>query len=380
MARKFLTPIDLAGFELENAKAHKRSNDPTGLGAGDAGLMWFNTAQNRWKYWDGSAAVNKATDSDLLGGQDGAYYRDRAHHTGTQTAATISDLASTVQAYSLSTFTAPTGDLSLASHKLINVTDPVGNQDAATKNYVDGQLAGLASGQVLKGSVRAAATSNVSVASAPVTVDGITPTSGDVFLLTGQTTGAQNGPYVWTAAGSAMTRASNWDSSTEAVLGSYWIVREGSNADVFALLTNDTPVTLGTTTPTFVFRGSAGATYTAGDGLSLAGTEFNIGAGLGITVAADTVAVDTTVVARKVTGVVPAASSGMFTVSGATVTVNHALGNAAALLSVRYGSSPGTGTVGAQLDVDNTASDDNNIVITFPAAPSANQYVVTVIG
>lgn len=42
----------------------------------------------------------------------------------------------------LSMFSAPTADLSIASNKLTNVTDPTAAQDAATKNYVDTTFAG----------------------------------------------------------------------------------------------------------------------------------------------------------------------------------------------------------------------------------------------
>ena len=42
----------------------------------------------------------------------------------------------------LSMFSAPTADLSIASNKLTNVTDPTLAQDAATKNYVDTTFAG----------------------------------------------------------------------------------------------------------------------------------------------------------------------------------------------------------------------------------------------
>jgi hypothetical protein len=55
-----------------------------------------------------------------------------------------------------------------------------------------------------------------------------------------------------------MNRATNWDVTGEAVVGSYWIVREGSNADKFALLTNDT-FTLATTTAAFTYVGMATA-------------------------------------------------------------------------------------------------------------------------
>lgn len=183
-----------------------------------------------------------------------AYAISRANHTGTQLAATISDFNTAVRLNRLDQLTAPTGSVGLGNQRMVSVADPDGAQDAATKNYVDTQLAAVATGQTLKGTVRAAGLSNVNIASAPATVDGITPTNGDLFLLAAQSTGSQNGPYVWNGAGSAMTRATNWDSAGEAVVGSYWIVREGTHADKFALLTNDT-FTLDTTTAALTYVG-----------------------------------------------------------------------------------------------------------------------------
>lgn len=185
-----------------------------------------------------------------------AFAISRANHTGTQLAATISDFDTQVRTSRLDQLAAPTGSVALASQKLINLLDPTANQDAATKNYVDSQLAGLASGQTLKGTVRALSTTNVSITSAPATIDGVTATAGDIFLLGGQTTGSQNGPYTWAGAATPMIRALNWDTAGEAVVGSYWIVREGTNADKFALLINDT-FTLGTSTAAYTLVGVA---------------------------------------------------------------------------------------------------------------------------
>lgn len=182
----------------------------------------------------------------------------RANHTGTQLAATISDFDTQVRTSRLDQMAAPTNPVAVNNQRITGLLDPTSAQDAATRNYVDTSLAGVASGQVLKGTVRAATTTNVNIASAPATIDGITPANGDVFLLAGQTTGSQNGPYTWTAAGSAMTRAGNWDTAGEAVVGSYWVVREGTNADKFALMTNDS-FTLATTTAAFSFIGVAAA-------------------------------------------------------------------------------------------------------------------------
>lgn len=201
----------------------------------------------------GDAVDKTLHDTDI------ASAKSRATHTGTQLAATISDFNTAVRTNSLDQLAVPAADLNLNSRRLTSVLDPASLQDAATKNYVDTQLAGVVSGQVLKGSVRVATTANITLATPGATIDGVTLNSGDVVLLTGQSTASANGPYVWTGASAALTRATNWDTSAEAVLGSYWIVREGTQADKFALLTNDTAITLGTTNLTFAFIGATAA-------------------------------------------------------------------------------------------------------------------------
>jgi hypothetical protein len=146
-----------------------------------------------------------------------AFAISRANHTGTQLAATVSDFDTQVRTSRLDQLATPTGSVGLGSQKVINLLDPTAAQDAATKAYVDTQLAAVATGQVLKGTVRAVSLTNVNTASAPSTIDGITPANGDVFLLAAQTTGAQNGPYVWTAAGAVLARAANWASAVNTV-------------------------------------------------------------------------------------------------------------------------------------------------------------------
>lgn len=200
---------------------------------------------------DPTSAQDVATKSYTDTGDTNA--KSRANHTGTQTANTISDFDTQVRTNRLDQMTAPTTAVSMGSQRIINQADPTAAQDSATKAYVDNALSSVASGQTLKGAVRVAATTNVNIASPGTTIDGVTMANGDWVLLTGQTTGSQNGPYVFNGSAAAMTRTTNWDSSAEAVLGSYWIVLQGSKGDTFALMSNDTAITLGTTTPAFVF-------------------------------------------------------------------------------------------------------------------------------
>lgn len=366
MAQPVISDLNFIGkFASRNKLDDPVSSDPSGLGSGDEGRTWTNTTGHKWKYWNGSAVIDPVA---------------RASHTGTQLATTISDLATTVQGYSLSTFAVPTGDLSIGTHKLTNVTDPGSAQDAATKNYVDTALSGLTSGQVTKGAVVVAASSNVSLSSPGGTVDGVTMSNPMTILLTAQTTGSQNGPYVWTGASTALTRATNWNTSGQAVLGSYWVVEQGTHADAYALLTNDTALTLGTDTPVFTYI-AGGTTYTGTAPIGVSGGAISISLGTGLTTSGGSAVVDFGVVGRKVTGIIPTSTAGVFTVSGANITINHGLNNYAPSITVAAYTSPYSGFSQGDIPLTGaTATDANNVALTLPAAPASNNWIVSVIG
>ena len=174
----------------------------------------------------------------------------RGNHTGTINAATdIAGLAAAVQSgVPINTLAPANGSIGANAQKIVNLAAPTANTDAATKQYVDTAVAGLASGQTLKGAVKALVRSgNVNTASPGATLDGVTAATGDVFWLGAQTTASQNGPWVWNGAAAAMTRPTNFNSTTpNTYVGAYWIVTEGTSADTILLLTNDT-FTLNTT-------------------------------------------------------------------------------------------------------------------------------------
>lgn len=370
MARKFATDLDLLGFALLQARLHPVAADPSGLGAGDEGRVWYNTATDKFMVWNGTTAI------DVLA---------RANHTGTQLASTISDLASTVKAYRLDEFAAPTASVSMGSQKITNLLDGTAGSDAATY----GQLLQFLNNQSFKPAVRAATTANIAdlATGAPNTLDGVTLAANDRILVKDQTTGSQNGIYVVTTLGTGAngvwTRAEDFNTSAEAVPGSIVSVQEGTaGADKLFMLATNGPITLNTTSLTFsAYGASSGEIGVAGAGLAKTGSTYDVGAGAGISVAADAVAIDTSLVVRKVTGVIPASTSGIFSVSGATVTINHALSNSAPRLTLRAYTSPAAGyTQGEIVEVDEVASDANNLVVTLPAAPGANNWVVCVEG
>lgn len=186
-----------------------------------------------------------------------AFAASRANHTGTQTASTISDFDSQVRTSRLDQFAAPTNPVGHGNQRLTSVADPTGPQDAATKAYVDNSLTGLTSGLQFKGAVAVATNTNVTIVN-PLssTFDGVPVATGEIVLLYGQSTGSQNGPYVFNGTGVGMTRATNWASSGQAVVGSFWVVERGTNADHFAIATNDTFV-LGTDQLAIQFVGVA---------------------------------------------------------------------------------------------------------------------------
>ena len=54
MARKYLTPIDLTGLELQNAKIQNLASNPSAYGKGH---VYFNTAANELRVYDGTAWI-----------------------------------------------------------------------------------------------------------------------------------------------------------------------------------------------------------------------------------------------------------------------------------------------------------------------------------
>lgn len=119
-----------------------------------------------------------------------------------------------------------------------------------TKAYVDDVIAGI---RDPKDAVRVASTGNITISAPGATIDGITMVAGNRFLAKNQTTGSENGIYIWNGAATAATRSLDANQDAEVTQGLSTDVVEGTvNGRTRWLLTTADPIVVGTTSLTFV--------------------------------------------------------------------------------------------------------------------------------
>jgi hypothetical protein len=188
-------------------------------------------------------------------------------------------------------FNATTGLIDVNNNRIQSLADPVNAQDAATKAYVDAVAQGL---RVIP-SALAATTVDLNAtydnlagtltipATASLDIDGVVTWSlGDRLLVKDQTNPEENGSYELTQVGDGsttwiFTRGEYFNESSE-IPGAFQFVADGTlnngtgwvatvaDAETFVLGTDDV----------IWYQFSGAGTYTAGAGLTLAGTEFSI--------------------------------------------------------------------------------------------------------
>lgn len=271
MSKKILTNYNFNKNEVQNARIQNLASAPA---SPVEGQIYQDTTTHATYIWNGTAwrpcDASKLTDGSIAISALATNPLARANHTGTQTASTISDLATTVQGYRLDQFAAPTAAVSMNSQKITNLAAPTaGSNDAARIVDVETAVQSAAAGIDSKASVRAVATANVALTGLQ-TIDGITLVATDRVLLTGQTTASQNGVYV--VAPGAWTRALDADANGEITPGAFWFVEEGTTYGKTQWRCNNTgAITVGTTSITIVQFGAANS-YTAGNGLTLTGS------------------------------------------------------------------------------------------------------------
>lgn len=295
--------------------------------------------------------------------------------------------------------------IDLQGQRAIGAADPSSATDLVTKQYADRLVQGVSD---LKDPVRGTSTANLALTALVngLVHDGVTYATGDRILLKNQTTGSENGIYVIAASGSG-TRAGDANQSDEVTRGMSVTVLEGTtkgtgattaNPVTYVLITPD-PITLGTTSLTFSPIGSAATAYTAdGNGIELSGAQFSleldgtslsksatgvrissaaaangltesggllsVGQGTGISVGADTVGIDTSVVVRKYAADCAATTNPQ--------TFTHGLGTGDITVQVWEG------TELVYCDVTKTGT--TTFTVDFGAAPTSAQYRVVAHG
>lgn len=245
-----------------------------------------------------------------------------------------------------------TGNLDMGGtggpHKIVNLADPTASADAANKAYVDSVAQGLA----VRPAVKAATTTNLAATynngtsgvGATLTadsngvwpgVDGITTgwdanASGpdaDGVLVKDQTNAFENGRYFLADAGSSTTpwvleRCGTCDEDDE-IPSSFVFVQEGNtyaNTGWAASVGDPTAFTVGTDAITWTQFSGAGS-FTAGIGLTLTGTTFDVNLGAGIVeLPSDEVGID--VASGVAIGLTSTATGGQLTLNldGTTLT------------------------------------------------------------
>jgi hypothetical protein len=165
-----------------------------------------------------------------------------------------------------------TGNIAMGTNKITGLGAPTDSTDAATKAYVDAAVEGLH----VHEAARVAVQGNISIATGLEngdTAGGVTLATGDRVLIKDQTNTAENGIYVVQASGQAL-RATDFDTATEIDSGDFVFVSQGTYANTGWVQTLK-PATIGTDPLQFTQFSGAG-TFTAGNGLTLDGTEFSI--------------------------------------------------------------------------------------------------------
>ena len=331
MARKFLSALDLSKNELQNVALQNLASAPSSPATGQ---IYFNTSDKTHYVYSGTAWLkfvpsgsisnaDIASDAAIALSKLATDPLARANHTGSQASSTISDLASTVKAYRLDEFADPTSSVAMNGQLLTGLADPVSPQDAATKNYVDDAVAGL----TWKESVHLLATSNVALTgtSGTLVIDGHDALGdgddGYRILLTGQSTDAEKGIYVYADNGSTYTLTRSADADTaEELKGATVFVVEGSTYGTSSWVQSNHYLTNFTGQTWVQFNGAS--QITAGNGLTKSGNQIDaVGTSNRISVSSDAIDIASTYVGQ--TSITTLGTIATGTWNGSTVDVAH---------------------------------------------------------
>ena len=253
--------------------------------------------------------------------------------------------------------------LDLSNQRISNLGDASAATDAVTLQQLQNYVNGLA----FKEEVRVATTTNGTLATAYAngqTVDGITLATGDRILIKNQTTQTENGIYTVNSSG-APTRATDADSATDLNQATVRVRLGTVNAGTQWTQSTDAP-TVGTSN--IVWAASGGATYSAGNGLTLSSTTFSVNAGSGIIADGTSTRID-----PSYSGLAKRYSANIGDGSTTSIAVTHSLGTKDVTWALRLNSND------AFVHTDAVATSTSVVTFTFATAPASGAIRVVVI-
>ena len=245
--------------------------------------------------YNGSAAVTIAIDSTVATLTGAQTLTNKTISGATNTLTNIGNASLTNSSVTVGTTAIALGASSLTLGGLTSVAvtqDPTSALQLATKQYVDavaeglhihescaaatpGTLASITGGTVTYNNGTAGVGATLTLSVALTVLDGYTLLNGNRVLIKNEATQANNGIYTWATGGTVLTRATDFDTAAEMASGDFTFITNGTLYANTGWVQTD-PVTVVGTSPVTWIQFSGAGTYTAGTGLTLAGTQFSI--------------------------------------------------------------------------------------------------------
>jgi len=306
--------------------------------------------------------------------------------TGSITAAAATNLTFTAGSGNQNVVLAPTGTgtVDVSSKKITNLATPTADGDAATKKYVDDMAAGVNAHDAVRLATTGAlgTTNNLSNSAATtvyanvpnadgvsfnstitigitggtwgnLSIDGVVIATGNRILIKDQALGYTNGVYTVTSitatsGGSSgqvvFTRATDSDRTPELGQGDLVYILSGTDNGTTSWVQINVIATIGTDAIAWA-QFSGASTTSAGNGLTKSGNSFNVGAGTGISVTTDAVAVNYGALFIGSSNVANATSSAASLAGIASISdLTTLTGAATSSFAIAAGSSSGVGT------------------------------------
>jgi hypothetical protein len=362
VALQIRVPIDLGLNEIRNVLLQVLAADPSPTEA----QIYYNSVSHEVRYYNGTAwvpltagAVNAVTGSAPIVSSGGtapdiSIVAATGSVPGSMSAADKAKLDAAASLATVSTLV-----LRDASGRA-RFVDPANAADAATKGYVDALINGADWGESC---VLVATTNIASLTGVATAIDGVTATAGMRVLLTAQSTGSQNGP--WVVAAGAWSRPVDYVAGTVISPNRAYFIEQGTAK-------HDTGWTLSTNTNVQVDTDSSAWTQFTGLG--------EVTAGNGLTKTGDTISVlaDGSTITVSASGIKVTSPPLRYSadVGGATsVAITHSLGTRDVVVTLYRNSTPWDTVL---CDVERT--DANTVTFKFSVAPSAAQYRCVILG